>query len=389
MTETRLPHEKHIHLPNAATMARLLDHRGDRSLSMYIPTTESDEAITKNRIRFKNALSEVEDALASTGASKTEIEAQLSPLEGWVDDDERWLHQGRGLAVFLHDGEVESFRLPTNVEARVLVGDRFNLLPLLQLRDASAPHYVLCLEQNGSSLHASSTFSMDPLVVDFPSLEDALGYDTTERHTQGHSTNSDGGRWIIHGHGSGSDEEQKREIRKYCRIIDEKVRAYLPNGRTPLVVVAVDYVGAIYVEASEHPNIAGRVDGNPSSFDREELHRRAYAQAEGKLREPERRDLENLERAYHSPAAVADVDQVLTAAADGRVEVLFLEPSDELIGQWDEIERTVKKADSPGRSEHALMDRAAREVLDKGGRLRFVQGDALPGDAPLAALLRY
>ncbi len=389
MYETRLPHEKLIHLPNAAVMTRLLLHREERSVSMYIPTTEADEAITKNRIRFKNAVSEATDALHSVGASAGEIETLLEPLEGWEDDDRRWAHQGPGLAIFLHGGEAESFRLPASVEQRVLVGDRFHMLPLLQLSSASAPHYVLCLEQSGPTLYASSTFSMDPLVMDFPSLEEALGYETTERHTQGHSTAGDGGRWIIHGHGSGSDEEHKQEIRKYCRIIDERIRAYLPNDRTPLVVVAVDYVGAIYAAVSQHRNLVGRVAGNPSSFDRDELHRRAFAVAEPKLREPDRRDLETLERAVHRAEATSDLDDVMGAATDGRVEILFLEPTERLVGEWDETERSVTDSASASRSDHALLDRAAREVLDKGGRLRFVDGDSLPSDRPLAAVLRY
>jgi len=389
MNETRLPHEKQIQLPNAAVMSRLLLHRGERSVSMYIPTAEANEAIAKNRIRFKNAVSEATDVLRGLGASEAEVAEQLAPLEGWEEDEQRWAHQGAGLAIFLHDGELESFRLPASVEKRVLVGDRFHLLPLLQLRHASAPHYVLCLEQSGPTLYASSAFSMDPLVMDFPSLEDALGYDTTERHTQGHSTTSDGGRWIIHGHGSGSDEEHKQEIRKYCRIIDERIRAYLPNDRTPLVVVAVDYIGAIYLAVSRHSNIVGRVEGNPSSFTRDELHKRAWAAAEAALREPERRDLETLEQAIHNARATSDVDQVLTAATDGRVEVLFLEPGERLIGEWDETERSIVETSLARRSDHSLMDRAAREVLDKGGRLRFVDGDHLPGDDPLAAVLRY
>jgi hypothetical protein len=390
MYESRLPHEKHIHLPNAAVMARLLRHRGERSLSMYIPTTEGDEAVTKNRIRFKNALAEATDALRSLGASEAAIGELLKPLDGWADDDRWWAHQGPGLALFLHGGELEAFRLPASVEPRVLVGDRYHLLPLLQLRHASAPHYyVLCLEQSGPTLYASSTFSMDPLVMDFPSFEETVGHDTTERHTQGHSTHDDGGRWVFHGHGSGSDEEHKQEIGKYCRLIDERIRAYLPNDRTPLVVVAVEYVGAIYVSVSQHGNVVGRVDGNPGSFDRAELHRRAHEVADAKLREPARRDLEALQQAFYADRASAGVDDVLNAAADGRVEVLFLRPDERLVGEWDEAERSVVEAASARRSEHALMDRAAREVLDKGGRLRFVDGDALPSDEPLAAVLRY
>lgn len=293
------------------------------------------------------------------------------------------------MAIFLHDGKVDDFRLPATVEARTLVGDRFHMLPLLQLRHSSCPHYVLCLEQSGPTLYSASAFSFDEVVMDFPSLEDALGHELTDKHEKGHSTNSDGGRWIIHGHGDGSDEEHKRELRKYCRIIDEKVRTYLPNDRTPLVVVAVEYVGAIYADASHHPKLVGTVAGNPGSFDRDELHRRAFTVAEPHFREPEERDLETLQEAVHKDQAAASLEQVLKAADAGRVEVLFLEPNGLITGQWKPTERELGDAPDTPRSEHALLDLAARSVLDKGGRLRFVDGESLPVDEPVAAILRY
>lgn len=389
MYETRLPHEKNIHLPNAATVARLLTHRGEPAVSLYLPTAEADDAITKNRIRFKNAMQEARDALQTMGASQSTIERTLKPIEDWESDDSWWAHQGHGLAIFLHDGAAESFRLPASVEARTLVGDRFHMLPLLQLRHCSWPFYVLGLEQQGPTLYSASAYSLDEVVLDFPSFEEVLGRETTDARSQAHSTNSDGGRWIIHGHGEGSDEERKPEIRKYCRAIDEKVRAILPNERTPLVVVAVDYVGAIYEDASEHPTILGRVAGNPGSFDREELHRRTFSLAEAHFSEPERRDLEALGQALHQDEAAADIEKVLTAANDGRVEVLFLQPGERLSGEWKPMDRAVTELSTDQRSDHALMDLAAREVLDKGGRLRFVDGEALPADKPIAAILRY
>ncbi len=390
MHETRLPHEKNLHLPNAATMARLLMHRGSNAVSIYLPTVEAGDAITKNRIRFKNAMQQATDALRSMDADESTIRRTLEPVQAWLSDDDWWAHQGHGLAVFLHDGAHEVFRLPATVESRTLVGDRFHMLPLLQLRNASWPHYVLCLDQQGPTLYSATAYTLDEVMMTLPGLEDALGHQTTEAHSQGHSTTSDGGRWILHGHGGGSDEERKRELEKYCRVIDERVRAILPNARTPLVVVAVDYVGALYVSASEHPTIIGRVSGSPDAFDREELHRRSFSIVEAHFAEPRQRDLEALGRAMRQDEAAADIEQVLRAASDGRVEVLFLQPGERVTGEWEPTERSVtERPDDGARSDHALMDLAAREVLGRGGRLRFVADTALPVDEPVAAILRY
>lgn len=389
MHETRLPHEKNLHLPNAATIARLLEHRGANAVTIYLPTVESGDASAKNRIRFKNAVQRATDALRAMGADDAVIERTFEPVSRWESGDDWWAHQGHGLAVFLHDGAIDAFRLPASVEERTLVGDRFHMLPLLQLRDASWPHYVLCLEQQGPTLYAATAHTLDPVIHDLPSLSDALGHQTTEAHSKGHSTASDGGRWILHGHGNGSDEEHKRELRKYCRVVDEKVRAILPNGRTPLVVVAVDYVGAIYADASDHPTIIGRVAGNPGSFDREELHRRTFSVAEAHFAEPQNRDLEALGQALHRDMATVEIERVLRAANDGRIEVLFLQTGEQLTGEWEPTKRSVTELSDDDRSDHALMDLAAREVLGKGGRLRFTDGSSLPTDEPVAAILRY
>ncbi len=391
MQHTGLPHEKHIHLPNAGTLKQLMEHRGECSVSIYFPTLQAGPETQQNRIHFKNALKQAEDGLRACGSSDEAIERTLAPIRGWADDEERWAHQGHGKAIFLHDGECHAHRLPASVEARTLVGDRFHVLPLIELQSASLDHYVLCLEQNGPRLLHSSAFAMDEVVMDFPSLSDVLGEELTNETQQGHSTNGAGGRHIFHGHGDGSDEEHKKELRKYCRAIDDAVRGILPSERTPLVVVAVDYVGAIYAEASHHGNLVGRVTGNPGSFDREELHRRALEVAEEQLRSPEHQDLERYEAARRTSKTTSDIRELLTAATDGRVELLLVADDQLRFGSWDPEKRKLSAAPETPRSENELLDLVAREVLAKGGRVRFMGDEDLElhADEPAVAVLRF
>ena len=389
MQETRLPHEKHIHLPNAATLQSLMEHRGECSVSIFFPTVEAGPETKQNRIHFKNALRSAEEQLRACGASDDAIAKTLAPVRGWENDETRWAHQAHGKAIFLHDGNKQAFRLPAGVEARTLVGDRYHVLPLIQLSSASHDHYVLCLEQHGPKLFHASTFAMEEVTMDFPSLEDVLGHELTNKTQQGHSTNSNGGRWMLHGHGDGSDEEQKKELHKFCRALDEDICKYLPSERTPLVVVAVDYLGAIYEDASRHPTIVGRVTGNPGSFDKDELHRRAFEAAEEKLRSPESQDVERFEEAQRSSKTATDMTELMTAAVDGRVELLLLSDDDLRFGSWDPDKRAVGVAPDNPRSENALIDMVAREVLSKGGRVRFIEEGTLSIKEPAVAVLRF
>ena len=389
MKDHKLPHED-IQLPNAATLERLLAHRGDYCVSIYFPTEEAGPGTDKNRIRFKNSLTEAETRLRTAGANDDQVRTTLAPIADWEGDSDRWAHQGHGLAIFLCDGEVETYRLPAPVEALTLVGDRYHLLRLLQLTEGGSDHYVLCLSQDGARLWHSDTYSMRPVTVDFPSLEDVLGYQLTEPQQSAHSTSNTGGRGIFHGHGAGTDEERKKEIRKFCSVLDAKVREYLPRPDTPLVVVAVEYVGAIYRDASSHGNVAGIVAGSPDAYDREELHKRALDVAQEKLSEPLKRDLERLLDGQHTDQTASGLTPVMQAATEGRVELLFLDQSKtSYFGAWDESSRKVGPAPDEPRSEHAILDWAARETLAKGGRLRFVAAEQMPSDEPVAAVLRY
>src|SRR5882724_10051299 len=92
-----------------------------------------------------------------------------------------------------------------------------------------------------------------------------------------------------------------------------------------------------------------------------------------------------------SPAgrASAQLEEVLPAAHDGRVDVLFTAQGARLPGAYDPGARTVQVAKNGGAAED-LLDEAAVQTFLHGGRVFAVPPEAVPAPGePLAAVFRY
>jgi hypothetical protein len=84
-----------------------------------------------------------------------------------------------------------------------------------------------------------------------------------------------------------------------------------------------------------------------------------------------------------------DVKQVLLAAYDGRVSTLVVAMGVHVWGEFDSEHRKIRlyKQKRPGAED--LLDLAAANTVIRGGTVYVVEPHQAPGDASVAALLRY
>ncbi len=382
----------------ALDLEGLLAYRAEHCVSLFLPTQRIYDGTHQDPIRFGNLVREAEDRLEARGVPRDACDAILAPARRRLDDMDFWQHQDDGLALFLAPDTHRELRVPLALQELVVVGEWFELKPLLPLVVGDGRFFVLALSQGTHRLlqatrHAGSIVA----TPDAPaSLEDAMRFDDPERQLQFHSgtgTPASQGRRaaMYHGQGVGTDDNRS-ELLRYCQQVDRGLRPVLAGETAPLVLVALPHEQAAFREANSFPHLleAG-VNRNPDDLADEALREMAWEVVAPVFQRALETALDRYRAQEGEGRTAHTLDDVLPAAWQGRVDTLFLERGRYLWGTYD-AERAVvslsTEADQrPG--EWDLLDLAARCTLRYGGTVYVIDADRFPARAPVMALLRF
>jgi hypothetical protein len=374
-------------------IAELCAPRSGHCASLSMPRGHTWAESAQDRIRFKNLLHLVEAGLVERGVQQEAARQMLA--DGWKlqANEAAWKAPGAGLAAFAADGFFRAYAVPVALVEAAAVDRRSLLAPLAPLIEPEAAWYLLAASQKEARLFRADRFSIH--AVDVPGmpldLDRALNFDRHDRVVQFHGAVAHGkGRRssVFHGQG-GAPDDAKDDMLAYFRIIDRAMHGVLQNRHEPLVFAGVDYLFPLYREANTYSSLAEEhAAGNPDDLSAEELHRRAWPLIAARFEA--RRD-EGLHRvaAGRRGDVVANFDQVLAAAEQGRVDTLFFDAEKRRWGEWDAVAQRARTFDAPRPGAEELVNRALVDTLRQGGRAWAAPAARLPPGEPLAALLRF
>jgi hypothetical protein len=363
-------------IPTRAQLERLLAARDRSSVSIYLPTDPSSRGDAE-RIELKNLAREASTQLEQAGADGAEVAAIDDELADLVDDDEFWRYQARSLAVFATPTTSTTFRLPNDLTAVVEVSDRFHLNPLL--RAVTFPHtaFVLALSQNRVRLLEIAP-NLEPAEIRIPDLpSDVAGSvgksSIRDRAPSGRIQGSEG---------------QKTRMRQYARQIDQALRPLLSGSDLPLILAAAEPMDSIYRSVNSYPQLSGSLPGNPDAMSDAELTERARRV----LDDMYAGELQALRETYALRAsqrrASGDIADVARAATYGLVETVLVDIDASVPGHVEET-GAVAFDEADDAVNYGVVDEIARRVWLNGGKVLAVRRDDIPGDGPVAAILRY
>lgn len=373
----------------------LAEHRHRSSVSLFMPTHRGGPQVRQDPVRLKSLLSETAAALRNRGISDGEVNATLLPIHALLEDRGFWRNQGHGLAVLATPEEHQTFRLPMNVEQLVVVGDRYQLKPLLPLLARGGRFYLLALSRQRVRLYEATRDSLREMDTgDAPTrLGDAVGYDWEERSLQFYTaTPKSRGRRVPEFHGQGSPgDDRGDELERFLRLVDSAVCDLVPDDSAPLVIAAVDEIAGEYRKLSAYPRLAeGFVEANPDHADEAELLERAWRVAAEPLAGERRQAAADIGERLGTGRAAGTLEEVVVAAADGRVETLFVTADTQRWGRFDPMQRTVTVHPEAEPLDEDLLNRAAVETLVHDGSVHVVASQEMPVDgSAVAAALRY
>lgn len=379
-----------------AELEALMGPRRGLCVSIYAPMVRAGHETQQNPIRFKNLVRRAGEALEERGLAPKEAERFLAPAAALLDDNPFWQHQGSGLAVFVADGLLRHYRLPVEVRELAVVEDRFHLKPLLPMLSGDGRFYVLALSQKRVRLLEATRHSVREIDLgDLPtSLNEAVGYEVEEAHLQFHTgtprrTGEATRSAVFHGHGGG-EEDAKLEIQKFFNLLDRGVGSLVEDRKAPLVLAGVEFLFPLYRQVSDVPHlIEGGVAGNPDELSAEELRERAWPLVEPVFARAQEEAEGRFRELLGTGQASSHLDEVVTAAHDGRVDTLFVALGRRRWGSFDPARRAVELAEHNGPGTEDLVDLAALQTLLNGGTVHAVAPDRVPQGGEVAAVYRY
>jgi hypothetical protein len=374
------------------SLRELLLSDGAPAVSVYLPMERSSTGREANRLRFRAALTEARRLLEEDYPADL-YAPLLQPLERLVDDQDYWLYQTDGLALFASPAMERRYRLPVPFEELVVVGPTFHTRPLLDLLQGPEHYWLLAVSQKEVSLmHGTARGLTTVDLAGVPqSLQAALGAQLVRPSLTYHSPSARSGP-VFHGYGVGKDDS-KPELEKFFRQIDAGLHELLGDDVAPLILAAVDYYHPIYRSISRLDHLAPEgIQGNVSSWSDERLHEAAWPLVRREVERKQQLARDLWEAAYKKDKTESDLSVTARLAVGGRVRLLMTERDRRFWGMMDRHTGTVEvvreSGTDPGENAVELLDELAEIVILRGGNALVLASDQMPTTTGVAAVLR-
>jgi hypothetical protein len=370
---------------------------GSGCVSLYMPTHRTGREIREDSLRCKNLLNEAEVKLQAAGMRSAAARDLLAPAWELHADTEFWKRQSDGLALFLAPGVFHHYRLPVPFSELLVVNERFHVKSVLPLLQGDGQFFVLSASQNSLRLFVGTRYGLSELSPrSLPkNLAEALNIDEYVDSLQQHEFRAAGAGnarfGIFHGHGgSDLDVKKKDEIREYFLRVDRGLDEFFGEERSPLVFAGVDYLFPMFRETSHYRVLIDEpITGNPELLPPPELHAKAWSLVQPHFARQQQAALKTYIEGAASPRAAHELEHIIRAAREGRVDTLFVANDQQLWGAVDSKTGDVQRREQGQPGSDDLLDYAAIETLLHRGTVYALKREQMPDHQPIAAILRY
>lgn len=374
-------------------LKELLEEHDPPAVSIFVPTSRTTSDWEADRLRYRAAVSRARELL-DADFEPARTRELLGGLETLLDDQEFWLHQSDGLAVFRAPGFSRLYRLPVSLSELVVVAPSFHTRPLLQLLQAPDRFWILALSQKEVRLWEGTPIGLrEAELGSIPSsLRDAIAKYVDYEEETFHSSGGPGERPAYHGHGPGRDSLEW-QLEHFFRKVDEGLRERLGSDGSPVILAGVESEVSLFRSLSKLKSLADdAIKGNVSHWSADELHRAARPIMEKVAGRKVDRALELWESAYGLGKTESDLANTARLAVAGRVRLVMTERERRIWGRIDRatgsIEVLSENGGDPGSGAVDLLDELAEIVILNGGETLAVSRDWMPTRTGIATVLR-
>lgn len=374
---------------------KLASWHDQHCVSIYIPTTMAGVAGEKQQgpLRLKNALKQVKEKLNEYKLSPIDIENYLEPVKNLMDDKLFWGKQSNCLAIFLSKQLMQVYSLPVNNDSFIYVSDHFYLLPIMSLFNGNGKFFILSLSLKDIKLYEATRYNISRVHAEdlLPEkLEEVVGHDFHNKSLQFRSGQGGEAGAMFHGQGAGKDDKDA-ELEKYFRAVDKGLMKLIKDENAQLILACVDHYHPVYAKITDYPNLFKQnISGNHDETDAALLHKLALPLVEGYFQQYRKKYAELIRNLPINGKTSFDLNDIIPAAIDGRIEVLFVQKSRDKYGLYDEVNRSLIVDENTTVSQASLYNLAAIQTWLKGGHVYLAEKDEMPLlGSGINALFRY
>ena len=376
----------------ASDLHNLVAVEAERCVSIYMPTHASGREGQQDAVRLKNLITAAEQQLVKSGMRGVEAHEFLDPISDLPRQIE-WVRRKRGLAIFRSNNRLAYYSLMLPFKERLVVGERFYIKPSLPAISPDLQFFVLAISRNQVRLIKATSHGHKK--VDVPglpsSMEQGLNLQTADRGEQVHSgMRGDLGKEAAVFHGQGGHlDTVKDEFAEYSRLIAESLRPVLRETSWPLILAGVDGEVPVVRMELDYPHITRQVlHGTFDYFKDSQLYERALPIAQNYYGRMQQDALNKYRTLSDRVLASEDIDEILPASHEGKIDTLFVNCDAEVFGRFNSDNKTIEVVDSRDPA-FDLLEMAAVQTIRHRGTVYVATPDELPTNVSMCALLRY
>ena len=380
------------------TLASLARHLGWPSISVYLPTHRSGQDKEQDPLRLKNLLTRASREIQAGGVRTPDAEALLKPAFDLLHDPTFWRETAEGLAFFVSEDLTVVLQLDYPPPELAIVNDRFVIRHLLPSIHSDERFWLLALSKNQVRLFKGDHEGLQQIPLrDTPAdFKEAMRFEDADHpfrfRTESGQVPGGGRRGsVFYGMGGLSDAE-KDQVWRYAGMVERGVRDATNGSDAPLVLAGVEYIVSAYRGHNTYPGLLDpALYGNPDELTLVRLHSEAMVVLRPYFDSRREADYAELESLAASHRVATDVREIVPAAHEGRVRVLFISAAESEWGGYDPQSGEVRVSHEREPGDWDLADLAATETILHGGEVHVLDSaEQTEADMRLpAAIFRY
>jgi hypothetical protein len=388
MIETKV---KEPELPRFESIQGLFQSDGPR-ITILLPRYQPGAQGKSMTGLLKTYLRDLTHQLTTLKVAEPVIAGLLKPLQDLSEDEQSASGSRLGRVIFRSRDVFQQFDLLGPVAARFMLGAYFQIRPILSDLYLPPEFYVLKLSKKSVELRRCAHLRSQ--TVELPkgvpqTLDEALAFEPPDHDLENRSAcgvSSGAMRGIRFGTGSGR-ESQPAHLADFYRIVDRGIVTLLHSGNPPLILAGVGEDTAAYRMINTYLNLLSHsIHGSPNqSLTEPDLLQHAYSIVRAERVGRTAASLAELNERLSPARFTSDLDTILGAAAEGRVDKLYIDADAQIKG------RLPSTTPSPrwNGAEEDLLNVAVVEAMLHGGFAFELPANKMPDGATISAVFRY
>jgi hypothetical protein len=374
----------------------LAEETGFPRVSLYLPTHKAGPDLRQGPIRLKTMLRDAAGALEKRGLTARDIDALFADVRSHTESetDPFWQHQEQGLAIYISPERTRYVQAPLHFEPKTHVGRRFLVKPLLPILMRDGTFYVLAASQDGATLFTASRFGMSAVSDERLAVSAAefVGRTQFTNAVGWHAASRGGGNAQFHGLGESPQDGMQEQVERYAVAVAKAVDEILSGLDVPLVIAADDRMLGMLRKSLHYKCVVEEgLRTHPGAVGADELRQRAYDLVRERLEEERSAAMERFEarRRGAGSGATARIEEVVPAAAEGRVDSLIVAVEASAEGVFDREQNRAVVSPARGEQTMDLVDYAILQTLAHGGAVYSRPVHRADDFPPVGAVYRY